>query len=286
MDTPPPRTDAFRAPARVPATPPGSAEPCPVRRAPRPVRRAAFTLVELLVVIGIIAILVAIFLPALRKAKEQAVRVQCASILRQWGVGLTTYAANHKGYFPDNTRGAQVCWASREVRQFVADYLANVSGTRRDDPGRAGIADPTMCPSQEWHRYVRERSDPGTGIVLMGYFYLPHQSLTAAGNLGVADFTPAGEGWVTRKKFGGPDRHAPVMADMIQCARPEQWGGVGHVFSSHVRGVLPTGGNFLFEDGRVEWHHYVPREGDRPASIEVGAEIGEWLMWYKIPISK
>src|SRR5687768_8374459 len=159
MDTPPPRTDAIRAPARRPVTPPGPPAPCRGRRAAAftlvelPVvsrrKREAFTLVELLVVIGIIAILVAIFLPALRKAREQAVRVQCASILRQWGVALTTYAANHKGYFPDNTRGAQVCWASREVRQFVADYLANVSGTRRDDPGRAGIADPTMCPSQE-----------------------------------------------------------------------------------------------------------------------------------------
>ena len=279
MDTPPPRTDAIRAPARPMAPPPRPAFA-------RPGRSRAFTLVELLVVIGMIAILVAIFLPALRKAREQAVRVQCASVLRQWGVALTMYAGQHKGYFPNNTRGAQVCFASREVRQFVADYLANVSGTRRDDLGRAGIADPTMCPSQEWHRYIRDRGDPGTGIVLMGYFYLPHQSLTAAGNLGVSDFTPAGEGWVTRKKFGGPDRHAPVMADMIQCARPEKWGGVGHAFSSHVRGNLPTGGNFLFEDGRVEWHPYVPREGERPASIEVGAEIGQWLMWYKIPISK
>jgi hypothetical protein len=49
---------------------------------------------------------------------------------------------------------------------------------------------------------------------------------------------------------------------------------------------MPTGGNFLFEDGRVEWFPYKPRKHKQDASIEVGAVIGNWLMWYKIPISK
>ena len=248
--------------------------------------RAAFTLVELLVVIGIVAVLIAMLFPALRRAREHAVRTQCAAILRQWGAGLASYAAQHKGYFPDNTRGSQLCFASPQVRAFLAEYLMDVRGKARAEPGSHGRADLTMCPAQEWHRHIRERGDAGFGVVLMGYFYLPHQSLTSAGNLGVSDFTPAGTGWVTRKKFGGPDRHAPVMADMIQSADPEGWGGFGYAFSSHTRGALPTGGNFLFEDGRVEWHPYVPREGDRPASIEVGARCGDWLMWYRIPVPR
>jgi hypothetical protein len=49
---------------------------------------------------------------------------------------------------------------------------------------------------------------------------------------------------------------------------------------------MPTGGNFLFEDGRVEWFPYRRRTEKRPASIEVGAVIGGWWMWYKIPIAK
>src|SRR4051794_3883550 len=62
--------------------------------------RAAFSLIELLVVIGIIGVLVAFLLPALKIANDSARTTQCASQLRQIGQAIFNYSANHRGLTP------------------------------------------------------------------------------------------------------------------------------------------------------------------------------------------
>ena len=110
-------------------------------------RKAAggFTLVELLVVIGIIALLIAILLPALNKAREQAKTVQCLSNARQIAMVILLYANENKGnlplFAPDVNSPISLHWQHQ-----MAPYF-NRNG---EEVGR----DVMRCPSVDgWYTY-------------------------------------------------------------------------------------------------------------------------------------
>jgi prepilin-type N-terminal cleavage/methylation domain-containing protein/prepilin-type processing-associated H-X9-DG protein len=134
----------------------------------RPHRPAAFTLVELLVVIGIIAVLISILLPTLRSVRRQANLVQCSSNMKQIATAMIMYIQDNKGRHPPvaveavSPAGQTIYnkagwwWANELVRQnYIKTRSINVyprPGWNQNDK-RFNRANPFRCPEgvdEDW----------------------------------------------------------------------------------------------------------------------------------------
>jgi hypothetical protein len=137
--------------------------------------------------------------------------------------------------------------------------------------GLRGKNDVFYCPTDIAHR---EAESLGNNPNLIGYNYLPGR--TSAGSLWNYDASGLGAWCLQRPKLGGPYRKAPVMMDRLQRTQAKGWWDIsiynGKVYpdSNHPDArYVPMGGNFLFEDARVEWRKF--SEANPAGTIDVGS---------------
>jgi prepilin-type N-terminal cleavage/methylation domain-containing protein/prepilin-type processing-associated H-X9-DG protein len=107
--------------------------PATARKKPK-----GFTLVELLVVIGIIALLISILLPSLNRARETANRVKCASNLRQIGQAILLYTNDSKGPYPRTLYTGTVTVSGAQNNLWDTGFAVGGGGTS----GTSGYTDP------------------------------------------------------------------------------------------------------------------------------------------------
>jgi prepilin-type processing-associated H-X9-DG protein len=126
-------------------------------------RRRGFSLVEVLTVIGIIMIMIALLIPTIKKAREQAVVTQCAANLHSISIAFNTYLVESRGavfwrVHPQRTNGMDWCaWGGREDNlNHAQDELFNKIHPRPLNPYVSNKIDVFHCPSDEmptqfWH---------------------------------------------------------------------------------------------------------------------------------------
>jgi prepilin-type N-terminal cleavage/methylation domain-containing protein/prepilin-type processing-associated H-X9-DG protein len=150
-------------------------------------RRKGFTLVELLVVIGIIALLISILLPSLNKARQAAANVKCLSNLRQLGGAAVMMAAERKGYiqptstndhlFYNDPQKRKYSWRSDGLCQDWVSALASYLGRKQPVEKLTDLEKDTMkiyqCPSDS----ALSLPNPGYLIFASTSFDLPNEYL-------------------------------------------------------------------------------------------------------------
>jgi prepilin-type N-terminal cleavage/methylation domain-containing protein len=242
------------------------------------IKKKAFTLVELLVVISIIALLLAILMPALSKVREQAKNVVCGSQLRQQGIAMLAYASDNRVYphavgrfdasgnlltpfFPMTTT-----WSNDGVTYNPAGQAVLFDGGYIKDPSFF------FCPAISKNatglviKYDPRQfqKDPSTGKVnwfnvVFGYCYWAggYKCLIASYDANLLKATAQSPN----------SRSDTVMIADLITTWPSSGGSYAgiekkSIWSNHVRGGIISGGNIIRNDNSVVWSPFKDMQRD------------------------
>jgi len=261
-----------------------------------------FTIVELLVAISMMMLLIALLLPALGKARNQATRIKCAVNLRQVGVGNEVYMTDHEDWMPvfGNTPATGLyAWSVDEISSYMHEIwpstirwcptLFEISDSTVHGLGFHPLSNDAFARFLQWgytlamvnstaRGYMHKRLDASQR------FIRPRQP--GLGVINTPPYNPAvyyGARW-------DPSGTRPMAFDMIHTAASGTRVTTPHA-TGQAKGVAwvePPGGNGLWEDGHVRWQDWpgqrVTTQYRAVATKQNGSGEADWAnennMWF------
>jgi prepilin-type N-terminal cleavage/methylation domain-containing protein len=221
--------------------------------------RRAFTLVELLVVIGIIAVLISLLLPALSQVRERSNRIKCLTNMKRIGEAMRIYAHDHKTY-------PRVLMEGGGVRYFGQGSTTDPFSTALTNDLTASYylmvrmrllnLEDFICPSTDDQVFRHSSSDEDNRIWANFRFTVPLLGRNLSYSF-ASPFLPGGSEWVNHRWSPSMPGSLALMADRNDGGRVgiEEKPGLPRstVKLLNSRNHKSEGQNVYFADGHGEW---------------------------------